>query len=76
MHPATTLTSSLTIDEIALLMIRHEVSPIAIGRTPGHTLGRLSMAMSLEAMKLAIPSRSTYVAGHNRIKKLYVKLVK
>ena len=56
-YPATFLTSSLMTATIALLMIHHEVSPIAIGRTPGH----LSMTMNLKAMKLAIPSGSTNV---------------
>ena len=53
--PAAAWMSSLIAVEIALPMIRRTVSPIPIGRTPGH----LSRAMRWQATKEDSPSGST-----------------
>ena len=60
--PATSWTSSLMTEEMALLMIRRTVSPTPIGLMPGH----LSKAINLLATKASMPLGSTY-SVHNRL---------
>ncbi len=47
-HPAVSCMSCLVMERTALAIIRLAVSPTPIGRTPGHTPGVLSRAISLQ----------------------------